>query len=402
MAYEMAILENKLTDEQMKLAKQYCLQNFVKNLTLNARLAKNDIYKLEMATRGQAENLLWKLLRINRITASRSSGVGFCGDDMPAIIYGKKHEKLLKENHLLMSIVRDSIEDKLKKKIVEEVLECGLFLSEIGLYSASPDAYFKLDSGELVVMEIKCPYTYRNETLQGLRTKMNNTRNRYRVAHTAFSVNRNNDMHVIVEKRNDHYRQMQAQLYVTGGVMAVYVVKFSDMPEIHFVNRDEKLIKEMRDRELYKLGVYVNENKKNRVMVMEKERLDSFINMQLSEGMSAKELIKEGLYHYCGQIICYFCNQHFEIIDKTIAEIRLEHNNTCDKKDNISMIKVAHGKYINIKDRINNLNATLKFDSTECQRLAKDGYFYDGSKIVLYCCGGSDSHRSGCRKASTN
>ncbi|AKN80758.1 alkaline exonuclease [Diatraea saccharalis granulovirus] len=388
MALEMAVAEGGMTDEQLILAKKYTLQNFIETLTIDKRVDREDIMRLEKATRGQNENILWKLLRINRITASRCNTFP---DETPAMRYGIRNERLLKNDTVLMSIVRDGIEEKLQKRVVEEVLECGLFLSEIGLFSASPDGYFKLETGELVVMEIKCPYTYRNETLEDVRMKLNNTRMRYRIPHTAFSVNRHDTPNVLVEKRNDHYRQIQAQLYVTGAAMAVYMVKFRDMPEIHFVPRDEQCIEALRARELKKLNMYASDNQRRRIMVMEKARLATFRDSGIQ---IARELAKDGMYWWLGSVICYFCKCRFEVVDNNNNYI---HHDNCDKKDNISMVEVVHEKYINVFDRINNLTRHCT-NLLECQELAKKGYFYDGSKLVLYCCGGGDTHTEMCNK----
>ncbi|ACZ63593.1 ALK-EXO [Pieris rapae granulovirus Wuhan] len=396
MAYELAVSEGGMSDEQLGFAKKYMLQNYIKTLTESHRNTTEEIMELEKATRGQAKNVLWKLLRINRTTASGTSG-GFYGETTPAMKYGIDNEKLLKKNKIVMSIIREGVEKKLKKEIIEEVLDCGLFLSEIGLYSASPDAYFRLDNNDLVVLEIKCPYTYRNETLESIRLKMNSSRSRYRVPHTAFSVNRHDTLHVAVEKRNDHYRQMQAQLYVTGAVMAVYMVKFSDMPEIHFVPRDEKFIKELADRELIKLKMYANENKRSQIMVMEKERLKSFGGSGHADKI-ARLLAKNGMYCWCGNVICFFCKQQFEIIDKSIDIILEEHNKECNRQENISMVEVGHERYLNVFDRINNLLNTQKYSLIECEELAKKGYFYNGSRLAFYCCGEQETHKNDCYK----
>lgn len=400
MAYELAVSEGQLNDIQLALAKQYCLDNYVKTLTsVNHKNSSEDIFKLEKFTRGQNENMLWKLLRINRITASGATS-GFCGEPTTAMNYGLENEKKLKLDNIVMSIVRDGIEEKLGKKIKEEVLECGLFLSEIGLYSASPDAYFELETGELVVLEIKCPYKYRNETLHSIKSKMNNTRNRYRIQNTALSINRHGDIHVTVEKQNEHYRQMQSQLYVTKAILAVYMVKFQDMPEIHFVERDEEYIKQLREREVIKLKLHVNENKRNNIMVMEKERFKSLQKNNYDDCVS-RALSKDGLYCRNGVVVCYFCNQNFETADKSTDDIKKEHQICCNKSDNISMVEVQHGAFLNVIDRINNLKNTNLYSLQDCRLLAKQGLFHNGSKLTMYCCGGNNAHTKQCARNNT-
>lgn len=396
MAYELTVSTGALTENQLLLANKYCLQHYVKSLTLTHRNTQSDIFDLEHATRGQIDNILWKLLRINRTTASGTQN--FCGEPTPAMEYGLCNEKLLKQNQALMSIVVESVEKRLQKRVVESVLECGLFISSIGLFSASPDAYFKLESGELVVLEIKCPYVYRNKTLEQIRLEKNNTRAVYRVNHTALSLNRTGPLHVTVTKRNDHYRQIQTQMYVTGAIMAVYMVKFSDMPEIHFVERDAAIIDELEKRELEKLQMYVKENTRSQVMIMERERFHSFARASNVTTSVAKQFAQDGLYWWCGVVLCFFCEQQFEIVDKSVDAILQEHNPKCNKEGNISMgtSVVAHPRYLNIYDRINSFGSATEY-SVQSKQLAASGLFYNGTSLILYCCGGENGvHKETC------
>ncbi|APO13994.1 ALK-EXO [Plodia interpunctella granulovirus] len=386
MAYELAV-DRGMTEEEMRLAKKYSFEYYSTRLTELHRNSKEEIMELERATRGQSENTLWKLIRINRTTATGNQS-SIC-EGTPAMQYGLENEKKLKRNTVIMSIIRDAIEDKLKQKVAEEILECGLFLSDIGLFSASPDAYFVMEDGSLVVLEIKCPYTYRHETLDTIRQKFNNNRNRYRVPNTAFSVSRSNELNVVVEKRNDHYRQIQSQLYVTGAILAVYMVKFSDMPEVHFVKRDETYISELRERELVRLSMYARENVKSLKMVMEKERRKTF-----DDNESARALARDGLYYKCGLVVCYFCRQTFEIVDKTAAQVLAEHG-PCDRTGNISMVEAVNASYLNIFDRLRNLQNSGLYNAVDCQALAQKGFYHDGRGLVTYCCG--HEHKEGCR-----
>ncbi|AAQ21710.1 alk-exo [Cryptophlebia leucotreta granulovirus] len=395
MAYELAVAEGNMTDLQLEFAKKFSLQNYVKTLTLEHRNSKEEILKLEESTRGQSDNLLWKLLRVNRDTASGCSS--YCGNNNPAMQYGIKQEKILKEDKLIIDTVKDRIEKKLKKKIIEEVLDCGLFLSTIGLCSASPDAYFILENGELVVLEIKCPYNYRNESFKSVIQQLGSKRKR--IAHTALKRVSHDPLIIHIEQRNNHYRQIQSQLYVTGAVMAVYLVKFSDKCDIHLVERNESYIKELADKERFRLNMIIKENNRNKKFTLEVHRLDSFKNSGYDEEI-VKQLAKNGLYCWCGNVICFFCGQHFEINEKTIQQILNEHDNeNCDKGDNCSMTNVYNKRYLNIFDRINNLNESQTLSLSEIRDLAKKGYYNDGNKFVLYCCGGEKLHSNECHKA---
>lgn len=375
-----------LTEEQNRLATKYCLQNYVSNLTLDYRNSRQEIFELEKATRGQGENELWKLLRINRTTAS-NSGHSFYGGENEAMRYGLDNEKLIKENTQLMNLVCARIEHKTKQKVVQRVLDCGLFINELGLYSASPDAYFVLENDALVVMEIKCPYKYRSETLMTIREKFNN-RHRYRVPYTAFSVNRHGDyLNVLVEKNNDHYRQMQSQMYVTNAIFAVYLVKIGQNHEIHFVERDNDHINKMRKKELADLKNYINQNNSYKCMIKERSRYASF-DHTVDEQMRQK-LAKNGLYNKHGVITCYFCKSQFEINNAT--------DHDCGtKQDNVIYTPVHNISYINEQDRVDNLFNSAQYSLEQATALAKSNFYWDRDQLRLYCCGQTKLHAPNC------
>lgn len=196
------------------------------------------------------------------------------------------------------------------RTIVETVLNCGLFLSSMGIYSASPDGYFVLDDGRLIVMEIKCPFNYRHKTVDDIRENFNKKK-RYRIPCTAFSVNRFGDGDLRVEKNNDHYRQMQFQMYVTGAVLAVYIVKFADMPRVFFVNRDEEFIKRIEIKEKKEFNICIQENRKDRVFRFEKNRKRSFIDNDIDEEI-ANRLSSLGFYYSNSVVVCFYCKTTFE------------------------------------------------------------------------------------------
>ncbi|AGQ20368.1 alk-exo [Clostera anastomosis granulovirus A] len=398
MAFEMVKFEGVLTDEQLELGGKYSLEKYVRTLTLQHRNSVEDIMLLESATRGQSKNPLWKLLRINRTTAS--GGGNFCGKNSPAIQYGIRQEKLLKRDTIVMNVLKEAVEKKLKKRVVQEVLDCGLFISSIGLHSASPDAYLVLETKEIVVVEIKCPYTYRNENLETIRTRMNTRQKRYRVPHTAFSINRHGPLQVTVEKANDHYRQMQAQMYVTGACMAVYVVKLrDDMPEIHFVDRDEALIGSMHKNELYQLKVHVHENRRNRAMVMESERVKTFVGSGYEERVS-RLLARDGFYYWCGSVSCYFCGRRFEMADCCVEDVIYKHmEEACNKTENVILTQAHSKSFLNVFDRIDNLRSVGVYSPAQCEDMARRGLYHDGIRLVLYCCGGTNgNHENLCQK----
>ncbi|AAS82623.1 ORF115 [Agrotis segetum granulovirus] len=382
------------TDEQLKMAQKYCMENYVTKLKPGHKNTKEEIFELERATRGQCKNNLWKLLRVNRTTATKSTGSSFYGESV-AMKYGIEQEEWIKQQKHIMDAVCEGIEGKLKKKVKERVLNCGLFLSPLGIYSASPDAYFVLENEELVVLEIKCPYTYKSDSMETIRRGFNN-RSRYRIPHTAFSINKNGPIDVRVEKKNDHYRQMQAQLYITGAVLAVYLVKIGDVPEIHFVERDIKQIQELKDREEREFNNHVRDNSRNNYLVLERNRKKTFPQNGAYSEEKSKLLARQGFYYNQGCVVCYFCKSKYET---STPFLEMTHSN-CDKTDNISHVDIKFFNYINQKDRVNNLNKYCSYDYQQCIELANQGFFYDPSDntLKLFCCGEIDKHSQKCDK----
>lgn len=375
-----------MTPRQIALSEKYLLQNYVTNLKPGHRNTPEEIMMLEVATRGQNQNPLWKLLRINRTTASRGGHVYGC--DNPAMNYGLHNEDVIKCNDVYMDGVCEAVEARLNSPVVKRVLNCGLFLSPMGVFSASPDGYFVLANGDLVVLEIKCPYTYRNLSLDEVRQGFNRNKSRYRVPNTAFSVNRTGEMLVAVETKNDHYRQMQSQLYVTNAVLAVYFVKFADMPEVHFVERDEAVIAELGRRERLDFEQYVAENKKGQQLVAEKARLETFVGSMRPD--LARMMARQGLYYDYGDIRCHFCRRHFEVRGGGSEEASYEHE--CDKTGNVGHVHARHVGYLNVSARTESLLRTGRFSESHCQQLAERGLFHEDTSdsVRFYCCGNTE------------
>ncbi|AAP85744.1 alk-exo [Adoxophyes orana granulovirus] len=396
--YKMAIADKRFNPIHEELAKRYSLQNFINNISnANQRISHDDIMVLEKCTRGQSDNVLWQLLRVNRSTASGSAVSEYDIDSIPAIRYGKIKEKALKNDNILISTIKDGIEDYTNKRVTETVLDCGMFLSSIGFYSASPDAYFKLEDGSMVVMEIKCPYSYKDDTIKDIRNRFNTNRARYRIPNTAFSINRHGeDIFVCVEAQNNHYRQMQLQMYATGALLAVYVVKFRDMPEVHFVKRDSKFIQRVYNQEMNKLNRVVQSYKLQSNMNTLAARMITYNRTNEFDTNSARLLAEAGMYSCDGNSVrCYICKSTYETADRSVESILSEHDNLC----NVPKTQAMHNSYLNIVDRINNLHQTNLFLYEECQRLAQEGFVLINSTTPeLYCCGGKDGHHQTCYK----
>lgn len=136
------------------------------------------IKELEIRTRGQNQNEMWKTARKCRITSSnfhdvyvrkdstspeklieKFVGKGHDSIDTPALRWGRKYEPIARKRYIAHK--------KLFNKQKVNVVDCGLFLSEHHAYlGSSPDGIVycdKKDSRKL--LEIKCPYSVREKTI---------------------------------------------------------------------------------------------------------------------------------------------------------------------------------------------------------------------------------------------
>lgn len=367
---------------------KYMMKNFLPRLTSECvRISVDDIHELERATRGQSENELWRMLRIDRRTASNKISF-FDGKNNAACNYGHVHEELVKQNTVLMDNVVKMIENHTKQRVVTRQLDCGMFLSEIGLHCASPDGYFILDNGEMVTLEIKCPYTYRHCTLEELRNTFNN-KAVYRVPNTALTVHRNGPLNVRMVKTHDHWRQMQSQMYVTKAVVGVYLVKFGKESHSYvIVERDECHIATERDEEMRAFKMYVRMNgRENKKYCMESHRWASFPSTSTTLA-KAKALARFGYFYKNGVALCYFCRHMLELEAPTPTQ---DH---CAKEGNVASVSCVRKDFFKFDDRYHSLRVLKRYSDEECKCLARNKIFADNNNsdtLSVSCCGLSQS-----------
>ncbi|QBQ01662.1 alk-exo [Hyphantria cunea granulovirus] len=380
-----------LTPNQYKLSQKYLIEKYTTNLHAQHRNTKEEIFALEEATRGQAKNNLWRLLRLNRTTSTKSGTSLLYHGDNDAMRYGVLHENLVKKDTVLMDAVCEAIELRLRMQIKTRVLDCGLFLSALGLYSASPDGYFVMENDQLVIIEIKCPYTFRDTTIEHIRRGFNTTRARYRIPNTAFTVNRRGPLELRVEKLNEHYRQMQRQLYVTEAVMAVYLVKIGNDVEVHFVKPDQTLIAQSANAEHEEFQRIIRENNKLTHLLKETNRLLTFQNAAIHTS-DAQILARTGIYYHRGRLICYFCKTYFELEDR--IEGVLNYHNSCTLKNNIPTVR--YSQYISLKSRLQCLLEESGETTEQCATMAQYGLCMVDNELKLFCCGADAFHMDDC------
>ncbi|KAM4772532.1 uncharacterized protein WCC33_004236 [Rhinophrynus dorsalis] len=193
------------------------------------QLSMNDIGRIEQKTRGQRENQEWYKWRQNRITASVAHQISHSkfanekSDEVPqsylkavlgtgpkvqttAMNWGIKNERLAVRAY-------EKLASKREGKTVK-VEDCGLFIHPTKNWlAASPDGLVKDDhTGEILnILEVKCPYKHREQTISEACTDRN------------FCLRQSGDSYIL---RMDHayYTQVQCQLAATQQKSADFVV----------------------------------------------------------------------------------------------------------------------------------------------------------------------------------
>lgn len=373
---------SSLTPQQQKACNKFLYNNYVSSLTdFDQTLSRNDILFMERLTRGQNTNELWKMLRMDRQTASKSStGTGFNSmHPTDAMLFGIEQETLVKKSKQTMLLIQTLIEKTLDTRIVETVLDCGMFFSKFGLNSASPDAYFVTREQRFVPLEIKCPHSYRDVTADEMRNAMNTRQERYRVPHTALSVNRTGPPLFRVSDKDPHYRQMQRQIYVLDAPFCVYFVKFKNSCVVRIVERDEKFVQKEAAVEQKVFDMYVQKHK-NRILYKYQHRRDeSFAGQNhLYTPEMVRQLTHAGLYYSYGNLLCAFCNSTYDS-DLPHEIVLKRHTASCTQT-----LEFARMDYFDHSKRLQSLNSII--GENVPFELATDGVFYENNQLKTFCC----------------
>ncbi|AKN80948.1 Alkaline exonuclease [Lonomia obliqua multiple nucleopolyhedrovirus] len=398
------VMFSSLTAQQSNIFNKYKYENYIKNIKFTKAqqskwishkiidpipIDKKEIFNIEMQTRGQSKNNLWMLLRLDRKTASLSCNMASVHMlHKPALVFGNKQENEVKcNNALLFECLREKIRLTLKNPtvcVVETVLNCGMFLSELGLHAASPDAYFRLNDETCIPVEIKCPYNYRDTTVGQMRNGLGANKLRYRVKHTALSVNRIGNPMFAVEKTDPHYRQMQRQMYVMKAPMCFYVVKFKRTLVVSTVLRDNEFCEKEQKTESNAYVAFGVENLNASQYQNVNKRIASFTdhaNNHIYTAMQINKLAIRGIYINYGYLKCAFCN--FSLDSREPFDDVIQHAHA-----NCKMIlfseKFYNSKYFDHEKRYASIakNSLYKANAKEW---AYYGYYLNSIKDILKC-----------------
>jgi len=186
----------------------------------------DDILKLASETIGQDLNTKWLVKRRYRITASNFGPV------LSAINRNKYNPSLFKK--LIGTYKLDGIKsiqwgkENEKQGILEfeqitnqKVTPTGLWLHKTGIIGASPDGLVGLDS----IIEVKCPYKYRNELIK---TGLQND--------SSYIIFYDINGRICINYEHDYYAQIQGQLHILNRsicYLTIWTIKDLVVLEIH-------------------------------------------------------------------------------------------------------------------------------------------------------------------------
>ncbi|AHD25511.1 alkaline exonuclease [Choristoneura murinana nucleopolyhedrovirus] len=399
-----------LTAEQRAVYDKYKFATYARSVTLTRSqidkwcekrviapppVSRDETLRVEAATRGQSKNALWNLLRLDRSTASRSSGGVALRSS--ALAFGNAQETQVKvANAELFERLGHLAAKRVGCAVAETVLDCGMFISALGLHSASPDAYFAMADGSWVPVEIKCPFNYRDTTVDQMRLELGKANRKYRVKHTALLVNKMGPPQFEVVKTHDHYRQMQRQMYVMRDApVCFYVVRFKQNLVALAVPRDDEFCSKEAATEGAAFVAFAMENAGRAQFKRGERRRASFALNAADHAYDAAQvdtLVRRGLYLLYGQLRCAHCDG-FVLDGRAPFETAMAYNH--EKCDGLALQEhqFDNASFLDFDKRYTSL---VNIQHDNARALAVEGYYADSEGAVkTFCCGvrGSASSR---------
>lgn len=184
-------------------------------------------------TRGQIANKEWNILRQNRLSASNFGKVlraynrgkyplslykQICGeyklDGVKSVMWGRDNEESAK-----LSFTRH---------VNKNVKNTGLWLHESGLLGASPDGFVE---GENAIIEVKCPYKYRDSTQTEVLADKN------------YIIHLNENNCCILNKTHEYYHQIQGTLHICKCDLCYLVIWTQKTTVVFPVHKEEEWAK---------------------------------------------------------------------------------------------------------------------------------------------------------------
>ena len=202
-----------------------------------------EVELIQVMTIGQRHNPLWLDARQWRITSSNFGRVcnrAFRRLYPPSLVksllgdYGIPHTAALRwgcdhESNAIHQYIQQS---------GAQVEECGVYLSvEFPYLATSPDGIIPLANGKFGVVEVKCPYKHRNNSIE------------VACKDPAFCLFRNTENgQISLNRRHDYYFQVTGQIALTGAEFCDFVVWTDVDIHIERIMFDVELWTDMKDK----------------------------------------------------------------------------------------------------------------------------------------------------------
>ena len=213
--------------------------------TIKLETCHEEIENLEIATREQSKSNLWFQFRAGRITASKMKAVTRTDPSYPAesliksVCYpveyrfeteatkwGTNHEKTAVQS-LLCKLKEDGHENVC-------VENCGVFVSEeYPFIGASPDSIVSCECCGKQLVEVKCPFTKRNDILKDIKHDK------------AFFLKEDDSGELKLDSEHEYFYQIQTQMGVTKVESCLFVVWTSVDLHVEQILFDEEKWQEM-------------------------------------------------------------------------------------------------------------------------------------------------------------
>jgi len=173
------------------------------------KVGQEIIVDISNATNGQRDNPTWHILRKGRLTASNFGDVLQAKRVTPSLIKRLLGDYDLSKVKAVTWGIHNE-EEALKQFEMTTgltVQSTGLWLDSSGIIGASPDGLI----GNNCILEIKCPYTHRNNLISEA------------LEHSDFYLTKEDDK-ITLKKDHKYWHQIQGQLFLTNRMFCYFVV----------------------------------------------------------------------------------------------------------------------------------------------------------------------------------
>ena len=226
-------------------AELYELQDIIESNFININISTEHVKIVEELTRGQAKNSLWFKLRTGRITASIMKLACRTNIENPSLsllnricypseTFECQSTKWGKDNEKRARKLFTEQMSKYHKNF--KVRDCGLILNELHpSFGASPDGFAKCDCCGEGIIEIKCPFKFRDSLISDFLSHSNSCLELV-------------DGDVSLKKDHGYMYQIQTQIHMSNMFYGYFVLWTKKDMHIEMVQKDDVIWNEICDK----------------------------------------------------------------------------------------------------------------------------------------------------------